>query len=1219
MRTLNTLLLILCCQLALQAQSNYWKVARADDASFALEEHRQYLPQNYTLHTLDLGLLKTLLQDAPMEFTQAANQQALAIQLPMPDGSFQAFQIFQTPCMEPGISARHPQIKSYKGNGIDQPELLVRLDISYTGFHAAMKTPKGTVYIDNYMQAQLYPKNPQDIYMTYFTRDYMTDTPLKCGTETTTEDNPLEHFEFATSRSANANEPVDMKVYRLALSCVGEWGQGPGGGTIESVLSIMNTAVNRLNLIFENEANLRFVLIDNNDQCIMLDPDTDPYSIVSSGGFVLSQSTSIMNGFVDPSEYDIGHVFTTNCTDGLAGVANLGVVCGFNKAAGVSCVGNANVEAFMVSTTSHEIGHQFNVTHTFNNCGGENESAGTAYEPGSGTTIMSYGGACGSNNIASTNDDYFHVASLKQMYNFIENLGGGSCPEYINTNNLSPVSSIDLEGGFHIPISTPFELTGIASDENDDALTYCWEQYDLGPLSPLGSPITTAPLFRSYPPSTSPTRVFPRLQKIIDNNFDNKEVLPTITRPLTFRFTVRDNNPEAGSATWAEIEFNSAIEAGPFFILSPSSSVTWEAGSTQEVTWDVANTDQAPVNCSLVHIKLSTDGGYTYPVMLAENVVNDGSHMVVVPDMPGPQNRIRVEAANNIFFDISNQDFFIEEASEATFNFNVAPYTQQICLPEINPIEISSATFLGFDAPITLTANGLPEGAVATFDNNPLTPGETTTMYIDMTNTSIEGNFAVEVTGTANDSIVHTRDLLLELVSNDFSSLALSTPPNGSADFVGQVNFDWNDIPDANTYDIEIATSPAFGNSVVDSRYNSTLTEYNSSYFFASNTLFYWRVRPVNECGPGPYTAPFAFHTANSACNNYTNNNAVVIPSSLPTNSFVESVMNIEASGTIDDLNVPNMNGYNDLVKFIKATLISPAGTEVTLFEDICGNHTEFNFGFDDESPTEIQCPPNMGGIYDLNDENDNLSDFDGENIQGVWRLRITKINSFSNGGNLAGWTLQTCGAVTSAAPTIVNNELFPVNPSDTRTITYDFLKATDADNNDNGLIYTLVTDVAHGTLYKNGEPMAVGSQFTQAFINDYRIAYEHNGDDNLTDQFTFTVKDGNGGWLGTPAFQIAIDEDAVYTGVETLALANKINLFPNPANELLNIDLGQSLKDALEIKVYDVSGKLLLQKTYDNVAQSLTLATNHFANGLYFIEFANGKQVFSKKFSVQR
>ena len=77
------------------------------------------------------------------------------------------------------------------------------------------------------------------------------------------------------------------------------------------------------------------------------------------------------------------------------------------------------------------------------------------------------------------------------------------------------------------------------------------------------------------------------------------------------------------------------------------------------MTWDVAGTDAAPVNAANVKISLSTDGGHTYPIVLAASTPNDGSQSVAFRTSPRSGARIKIEAVGNVFFDVSNADFTI--------------------------------------------------------------------------------------------------------------------------------------------------------------------------------------------------------------------------------------------------------------------------------------------------------------------------------------------------------------------------------------------------------------------------------------------------------------------------------------------------------------------------------------------------------------------------------
>jgi hypothetical protein len=373
---------------------------------------------------------------------------------------------------------------------------------------------------------------------------------------------------------------------------------------------------------------------------------------------MLSQNQSNLDTVIGSANYDFGHVFST----GGGGVASLGVVCRAGvKARGVTGSSQPVGDPFDVDYVAHEIGHQFGANHSFNgnagSCSGGNRNGPTAYEPGSGSTIMAYAGICGAQNLQLYSDDYFHGVNLDEIVAYSTVGSGNGCPVVTPTRNQPPVVDAG-PGGFTIPSQTPFTLTGSASDPNGDALTYNWEEFDLGPAGAPNNPLSP-PFFRSWPSVASPARTFPRLPDLVNNSTVIGEVLPNVTRALNFRLTVRDNRLGGGGVNSANVGFNVTTAAGPFAVTAPNTAVVWAGNSQQNVTWNVAGTTAAPVSCPSVAISLSSDGGFTYPITLVSNTPNDGSQSIVVPNIATTTARVRVACASNVFFDISNANFTI--------------------------------------------------------------------------------------------------------------------------------------------------------------------------------------------------------------------------------------------------------------------------------------------------------------------------------------------------------------------------------------------------------------------------------------------------------------------------------------------------------------------------------------------------------------------------------
>ena len=281
---------------------------------------------------------------------------------------------------------------------------------------------------------------------------------------------------------------------------------------------------------------------------------------------------------------------------------------------------------------------------------------------------MAYAGICSPQNLQNFSDAYFHSINFDEIVSYTNFGSGNGCAVITATGNNAPVVTVPT-GGFYIPKSTPFSLTGSATDADGDALVYCWEEFDLGPAGAPGTPSGNAPIFRSWNPTSSPTRYFPRLVNLLNNTTVIGEILPTYARTLTFRLTARDNKVGGGGVNYSALQFNVDGNSGPFAVTSPNTNVTLSGGSSQTITWNVTNTDVAPVNCANVNILLSTDGGQTFPTLLLANTPNDGSETVTIPNTPSTTARIKVEAVGNIFFDLSNVNFTIEETIPVELTF----------------------------------------------------------------------------------------------------------------------------------------------------------------------------------------------------------------------------------------------------------------------------------------------------------------------------------------------------------------------------------------------------------------------------------------------------------------------------------------------------------------------------------------------------------------------
>jgi subtilisin-like proprotein convertase family protein len=1014
------------------------------------------------------------------------------------------------------------------------------------------------------------------------------------------------------------NVTVDLHTYRLALATTVEYSL-QNGNNVTSIMNAVTNVLNKVNGILEKEVAIRLVLIANTSNTFFIGaPNSDPYTNGNSG-IMIGENPGALNLAYGAGAYDIGHVFGIAPSGGVVGTAQLSSVCG-----GVTIKGrgasNVLVPSTFYQTVIHEIGHQFSALHNFNFCDGQNETPPGDYEPGGGSTIMCYTGAgvCGGNSVQNDPDDYFHINALERIRSFSRDPGsGGSCNQVVSEGNNAPEVSIPLTNGFTIPKSTPFELTGSAIDADGDAMTYVWEQYDRGPASPLGTPIGTAPMFRSVIPGNSPTRVFPRIQSIINNTSQITEVLPTTTRVITFRLTARDNKAPAGAYGYKEVQFNSTANAGPFLVTKPNTAgVTWSVGEFVEVTWNVANTNLAPVNCQNVNIRLSKDGGLTYPVMLLAGTPNDGSASFTVPDEVTNNARVRVEAADNIFFDISNASFSIISPNQPNFTLVTSPETGQVCLPGTFEIDINTGSLLGFNEPISFAVSGLPTGATASFSANPVNPGQNTTLNIDLTNVTEGGQHGITITASASGVPDAQRSVALDVVSSDFSALKLILPVDGSSGQSALPTFEWTPLPNALTYDIEIATSAAFGASVVNQASGLTGSSYTPSITLDDNKPYYWRIRPSNACGSGAFSDAASFHTVAQVCSPLQSTDGPFpIPSTgLP---LIKSEINVSSSGTISDVNVLKVQGNHDAVGDLEFRLRGPDNTAVVLLSKPPCNSPQFNLGFDDESPNATPpCPPNNGFLYRPKGK---LSDLDGKNSQGKWTLELEVVNTLGNGGTFQGWSMEFCAALQPNNPFLVTNDTLTVPPSGNRLIYINKLLVSDIDNAPHELKFTIVSNTKHGTVSLDGNALGVGGQFTMQDIYSSRVRYTNTNPDAMNDYFTFSVSDGVGGWFGTPRFNLKINVNADPTGTEDLKNADHILLYPNPATSLVTVEFLEKTAGAVAVRLVNGQGQLVFERKLAAGSCKLQLNTGGLPAGLYHVFIATQEGVFVKKLIVGR
>jgi len=615
--------------------------------------------------------LRSALLSAPHETSGRLDHQ---VPIPMPDGNLALFSVQESPIMAPELAAKYPQIRTFKVFGVDDKQAKGRIDITPLGFHGMIETTAGRVFVD-----------PEDfrlqdhIYHTRFDSS-QSGTGFSCGVD-----------QHATTGSASvtglktANRvPGSLLRYDLAVAATFEYHQ-EFGGIVANTTGAIATTINRVNFVYERDHGIQLMLVVNNDEIY---ETTDNGLLDNEDSFqLLGQVNSWIDGLLTDGDaaYDIGHIFSKPSILNGGGVAFIGAVCDNDiKAGGVSGLFTPSGDSFDIDLVAHEIGHQFNAEHSFNGTTGAciNRAAATAYEPGSGSSIMAYAGICANENLQNNSDDSFHASSIAQVDAFTA--GAGNCydltsiptPPALPPNNDPVITAI---ANTTIPASTPFRLEGSALDGDLDTLEYRWDQMDAGcptDAASFGTDNGSNPLFRSYAPRAESWRNFPALGTQIQSRYDKAEVLPCHDRTLDFRLTATDGR---SGQDFEDVRVVVDTAAGPFEITSVATPIV--AGAAFAVDWDVAGTNLAPVNCANVDIDLIAFApGYSdYSVYPLATVANSGNALVAINPATSshPRARVRVKCSDNIFYDISDTDLTVTEGIGPAVTLGDTDFTTQ--------------------------------------------------------------------------------------------------------------------------------------------------------------------------------------------------------------------------------------------------------------------------------------------------------------------------------------------------------------------------------------------------------------------------------------------------------------------------------------------------------------------------------------------------------------
>ncbi len=975
---------------------------------------RKVVPKKEKIYRLNLEMLKEKLGYSSLNIQNKQKVNKGESILPFPDskGNIVLFKVRESSVMDVELQKKYPEIRSYVGVSTEDASTIIRFSVDPKGFHSMTLSTKGAAeFIDPYTKDAL----------TYsvVSKDNLPaeDKNFLCKSE---EGDLKGGFVESSLAARTFTGDANLRVFRLALACTGEYSQyhlndqGVSSSATDAVkkaavLSAMNTTLTRLNGVFERELAVRLELVANNDEIVFLNSNTDGFTDGNALALI-GEVQGIIDNEIGFSNYDIGHVFST----GDSGVAELASVCTSRKAQGVTGSDTPKGDAFDIDYVAHEMGHQFGATHTFNNSCNNNITSSTAVEPGSGSTIMAYAGICAP-NIQSNSDAYFHSVSINQIQNTYTS-GNATCGELIVTNDGLPNANAGSD--CTIPKQTPFVLQGTATFANTD-LEYNWEQTDTERKTmPPSATSTGGPLFRSIAPSSSSKRYFPSLETVLNGSLSSTwEVLPEVGRSLDFNFMVRGYTTatDAGETVVGLVAIDGKTisvdgSSGPFVVTSQEEDVRLQGGESVIITWDVANTDEAPVNVSHINILLSTDGGLTFSTTLAENVPNNGMYSIVVPVVSSENSRIKVEAVGNVFYSINKGTIAIDDS---LFVMSFEDRTNDIC-ESTNEVtyNFEYANYLGYTGETVFECSGTPEGAIVTISPTSATvDGTEVEVTISNLGSNNTGRHTLSFSGTGGGE-QNTVDLFLNIFKNEIEEPELLLPINYEVNLFNSVEFEWREDENALEYDVQVATDEEFSNIIGGETVETT------SYLLSGleySTQYFWRVRAKNICGEGGFSTPYSFNTGDFLEKEYEyEGNEVSIPDN--DTSGIASVINVT-----DVLSITNVKVTVDIehtyLEDLSISLKSPENTTIVLVASSGGDNDDLNnVTFDDTADETIaeSGDTSYSGSYK---PKQSLAGFIGNSSEGDWTLKIVDAAG-GDVGTLNYWSLEISGVNQGGADT---------------------------------------------------------------------------------------------------------------------------------------------------------------------------------------------------------
>ena len=446
--------------------------------------------------------------------------------------------------------------------------------------------------------------------------------------------------EEQTSTPTIANTPT-LRVYRLAMYITYNAFSRTFKKDIQKVKQFWKDTEAFLNKVYMRDIGVKFELVDD-ERLITTEPSEEKFKISHNSSYVVGLSTQVINDLIGEENYDIGISISYTSSRGIRGLA---IIDGGYRASDKG----AAVATPTKDVIAHEIGHLFGARHTFSGSVSDPASEKTEYDRGQ--SIMSHG----------VEREFFSLSSIQRIR---EKLLQAPYKRGITfASNPPKIDATKIKKTYTIPKDTYFQFHIPATDPDSSQLLYMVQQRDVR----LGEEVSIAQYAIVKPSEREPVTFSRAYSLKTGNEIANSWTPHQQAGTFTFWLGVSDALPEQNEdyiVQYDLAETKVTVKEGiPFHVTTQTIGKNYKVGDKLSLTWSV---DNDIFKGTKVRILLSDDLGKTFKYTLAENIDNNGSYELTLPNLSigkiiygetslkVPAGVIKIEVVDGIAFAMTN-------------------------------------------------------------------------------------------------------------------------------------------------------------------------------------------------------------------------------------------------------------------------------------------------------------------------------------------------------------------------------------------------------------------------------------------------------------------------------------------------------------------------------------------------------------------------------------